>query len=60
MHQQGKDFAFWNSKPYAERIGALEEIRRDYQAWEQAAKGEAGKKASRRLQDLADLEIWNN
>lgn len=31
--EQPTDFAYWQSVPYAERLAALEEIRRDYHRW---------------------------
>jgi hypothetical protein len=37
LHQQGNDFAFWQAQPYEARIAALEEIRREYRAWEQSS-----------------------
>jgi hypothetical protein len=72
LHQQGSDFTDWQARPYAVRSAVLEEILREYQVWEQSTRGDAdcagfdlehlkqNKKASGRLQDLADLEIWNN
>jgi hypothetical protein len=27
------DFAFWQSRPYLERLAALEEIRQEYHRW---------------------------
>ncbi len=42
LRQQGNDFAFWQTRPYEERIAALEEIRREYHAWEQSSGKEAG------------------
>jgi hypothetical protein len=38
---QGNDFTYWQTRPYAERIAVLEEIRREYQVWEQSTRGEA-------------------
>ena len=35
LNQQGNDFTFWQAQPYEARITALEEIRREYQVWEQ-------------------------
>jgi hypothetical protein len=48
LHQQGNDFTYWQGRPYAERIAVLEEIRREYQVWEQSTRGETDK----------DLDIW--
>lgn len=31
--EQPNDFAFWQSRPYAERISALEELRYGYMMW---------------------------
>lgn len=31
--KQKSDFAYWQSKSYAERLNALEEIRREYNDW---------------------------
>ena len=31
--KQKSDFAYWQSKSYAERLDALEEIRREYNNW---------------------------
>jgi hypothetical protein len=30
---QTSDFAYWQSKSFAERLAALEEIRREYNSW---------------------------
>jgi hypothetical protein len=37
LYQQGNDFIFWQAQPYEARIAALEEIRREVQAWEQSS-----------------------
>ncbi len=43
LHKSGNDFAYWQSQPYSARIDALEEIRREYHAWENSqAKDAAG------------------
>ena len=31
--EQKSDFAYWQTKSYAERLAALEEIRREYNNW---------------------------
>jgi len=31
--EQPSDFAYWQSRPPAKRLAALEEIRREYQLW---------------------------
>ncbi len=31
--QQPSDFAYWQSRPYADRLAALEELRQEYQRW---------------------------
>ena len=31
--EQKSDFAYWQTKTYAERLAALEEIRREYNNW---------------------------
>lgn len=33
LHQSETDFLYWQKQPYQARIAALEEIRREYQAW---------------------------
>ncbi len=33
LSEQKSDFAFWQSKTYAERLAALEEIRQEYNNW---------------------------
>lgn len=33
LAEQISDFSFWQSKSYAERLAALEEIRREYNDW---------------------------
>lgn len=35
--QRRSDFAFWQSRSYAERLEALEEIRREYHLWRYGA-----------------------
>jgi hypothetical protein len=42
LDQQGNDFTFWQTCSYQERIAALEDIRREYHAWEQLSRKEAG------------------
>jgi hypothetical protein len=34
IEEQGSDFAYWQSRPYHERLAALEEIRREYHRWQ--------------------------
>jgi hypothetical protein len=41
LHQMGNDFAYWQSQPYETRIAALEEIRREYQAWDNSHRKDA-------------------
>ncbi len=33
LKEQNSDFSYWQSKSYTERLAALEEIRREYNAW---------------------------
>ena len=33
MGEEKSDFAYWRTKSYAERLAALEEIRREYNNW---------------------------
>ena len=33
LQEQGTDFAFWQTQPYAARLEALEQIRQQYIAW---------------------------
>ena len=33
IKKQKSDFAYWQTKSYAERLQALEEIRREYNNW---------------------------
>jgi hypothetical protein len=33
LREQKSDFAYWQSKSYAERLTALEEIRSEYNNW---------------------------
>ncbi len=33
LHEQPKDFAFWQSKTHEERLNALEQIREEYHSW---------------------------
>ena len=35
--EQPNDFAFWQTRPYAERISALEELRYGYMMWKYGA-----------------------
>ena len=42
LYQQGNDFIFWQAQSYEARIAALEEIRREVQAWEQSPEKHAG------------------
>ena len=38
MKDQGNDFAYWQSRPYSERILALEQIREEYNRWKYGTK----------------------
>ena len=33
INDQPKDCVYWQSRPFGERLRALEEIRREYNAW---------------------------
>lgn len=33
LGEEKSDFAYWQTKSYAERLAALEEIRREYNSW---------------------------
>ena len=33
LSDQPSDFAYWQSRPYAERLAVLEQIRREYISW---------------------------
>jgi len=33
LNEQPNDFPFWQSKTYEERLGALEQIRKEYNLW---------------------------
>ena len=33
LSEQKSDFAYWQTKSYAERLAALEEIRQEYNNW---------------------------
>ena len=33
LGEQKSDFSYWQTKSYAERLAALEEIRREYNDW---------------------------
>ena len=33
LGEEKSDFAYWQTKSYAERLAALEEIRREYNNW---------------------------
>jgi hypothetical protein len=33
MGEQPKDYVYWQSRSFAERLGALENIRREYNTW---------------------------
>jgi hypothetical protein len=37
MDEAGNDFEYWQSRPYIERLAALEEIRREYIKWKYCA-----------------------
>lgn len=34
IKDQPSDFAYWQSRPWEERLACLEEIRREYHGWE--------------------------
>lgn len=34
LDEAPSDFAYWQSRPYTERLRALEEIRREYHGWD--------------------------
>lgn len=38
INEQPTDFSFWQSKSFEERLGALEQIRREYNSWRYDAK----------------------
>lgn len=33
INEQPKDFSFWQSKSYEQRLDALEQIRKEYNSW---------------------------
>jgi hypothetical protein len=33
LRENKSDFAYWQTRPYAERLAALEEIRQEYHRW---------------------------
>jgi hypothetical protein len=33
LHEQGTEFAFWQTQPYTVRLETLEQIRQQYIAW---------------------------
>jgi len=33
IKEQGNDFLFWQSQPYAIRLAAIEQIRNEYNTW---------------------------
>ncbi len=37
INEQPNDTSFWQSRSYAERLNALEEIRREYNQWKYGA-----------------------
>lgn len=37
MKEQGNDFEYWQSRPPAERLAALELIRQEYNTWKYGA-----------------------
>ena len=41
LQEQGNDAAYWRAQPYPARIAALEEIRREYNSWEQSTRKDA-------------------
>jgi hypothetical protein len=42
LYQKGNDFTFWQAQPYEARIAALEDIRREYQAWVESSQKRVG------------------
>jgi hypothetical protein len=40
IKNQPKDAAYWRTRPYAERLEALEQIRREYHQWKYGAEPE--------------------
>ncbi len=62
LAEQLKDSIYWRTQPYALRLAALEEIRRDYHRWKYDAEPRLQRvytivgRGSGRLQDLADVE----
>ena len=42
LNEQGNDFTFWQAQPYEARIAALEDIRREYQAWVESSQKRVG------------------
>ncbi len=66
MGEKKTDAAYWRTQPYAARLAALESIRQEYHRWRYGAEPgfqrvynlnlKRTKRASGRLQDLADLE----
>ena len=68
--RQKSDFAYWQAQSYQVRLATLEQIRREYHQWRYGAEPrlqrvytivdldnlKKNKRASGRLQDLADLE----
>lgn len=37
LHEQPSDAGYWQTRPYEERIAALEQIRREYNEWRYGA-----------------------
>lgn len=37
LREQSSDFSYWQTRPYEERLAALEDIRRDYHRWKYGA-----------------------
>ncbi|MCX7837883.1 MAG: hypothetical protein N2559_00275 [Anaerolineae bacterium] len=37
LRTRKNDFAYWQTRPYAERLAALQEIRRGYHRWKYGA-----------------------
>jgi hypothetical protein len=62
ISEQPSDTSYWRTRPPYERLAALEEIRNEYHLWKYHAEPRlqrvysVTKRASGRLQDLADLE----
>jgi len=57
LGEQASDFNYWQTRPYEERLAALEQIRREYHLWKYGTEpGFQRVYKEMRLQDLAGLE----